>query len=106
MTQEKIYKTIIDKMIATDEDPLEYNESAMPNKLIYVGWLIGKDYLTMKQTNIILELIAEGEIDEFFQLIDCISDYFDKGHAVLYLQLAEFISSIDVYTKRFEREFK
>ena len=28
MTQGKIYKTIIDKMIATDEDPLEYNESA------------------------------------------------------------------------------
>ena len=37
MTQEKIYKTIIDKMI--DTDPLEYNEMAMPNKLIYVGWL-------------------------------------------------------------------
>ena len=39
MTQEKIYKTIIDKMIATDEEPLEYNEMATPNKLIYVGWL-------------------------------------------------------------------
>lgn len=37
MTKEEIYKTIIDKMIATDEDPLEYNEMAMPSMLIYIG---------------------------------------------------------------------
>ncbi len=106
MTKDEIYKTIIDKMIATDEDPLEYNEMAMPSMLIYIGWLYGKKYLSDKEMSIVLELLQEGEMDEFFQLFDCMKDYFDRGYTVLYWQLAEFISSIEVYTLRFEQEFE
>lgn len=105
MTEESVYNKLIEKF-NEGEDPIEYNESAMPNKLIFIGWLTGKGFLIENKANTILNLINEGEINEFFELILYIIEDLETPLEVVYHYISTFISSIDVYAKRFEREFE
>lgn len=105
MTKEEIYRKIMDKH-EEGENPLEYNESAMPNKLIFIGWLNGKGFITVKEANKVLEQISENEINEFFEVTNYIIEDLKNPAEFVYRFLSDFIASIEVYAKRFEREFE
>lgn len=106
MTSEEIYKAILTKSDETHEDPLEYNESAMPNKLIFIGWMMGTGYITVNQTEEILKAITNGDIEEFFQVLEYMDIWFEKGYHDMYKELSKFIGSLESYRLRFKREFE
>ena len=106
MRAEDIYQQIIDKRDECDEDPLEYNESAMPNKLIYIGWILGKGYIAASQADVLLCSIVDGDLDEFYQLPDHMYDLFGVSFDTSYKQISEFIASVDTYERRFNLNFE
>lgn len=106
MKPEEIYQAIIRKREETGEDPLEYNESALPNKLIFIGFVMGSGFMSVEHTEIMLKLITSGDIEEFYQLVDYMDIYVDKGIDAIYKELSKFIGSLESYQLRFKREFE